>query len=245
MTGAPVEGAPFPVEAGRIPVDRRGLDRLATALIAYGVIGLLIAAAALIGMLWLAGRVGGLADGSGGQVDSILATLDSTATALTDASTSATSFSATLERTPPAVRQAAQAVGDLRGNLRSIEAQLGQLDLFGSQPFGNVAGQFGQMATDLEGLDTQLGLIATDLETNRAALTTNSASLSALAGRLTTISEQFSTGSVGKSLDDVRLVLTMLGVLVALWIAVPAGAALWLGRWLRQDQARDAGSQTP
>jgi uncharacterized phage infection (PIP) family protein YhgE len=160
---------------------------------------------------------------------------------LSDASTSATSFSATLERTPPAVRQAATAVGDLRGNLRTIEAQLGALDLFGGRPFSNVAGQFGQMATDLEGLDTQLAAIADDLESNRAALTTNSTSLSSLAERLRAISDDVQGGSLGERLDDVRLVLTVLGVLFALWIAVPAGAALWLGRWLRGELDREAG----
>ena len=224
-----------------LPASRGGLSRLASGLIAYGVVGLLIAVAALIGLLWLATRVSGVTDPAGTQMASIVDTLDETATALSDASTSATSFSATLERTPPAVRQAATAVGDLRGNLRTIEAQLGALDLFGSQPFGNVAGQFGQMATDLEGLDTQLAAIADDLESNRAALTTNSTSLSALAERLRTISDDVQGGSLGERLDDVRLVLTVLGVLFALWIAVPAGAALWLGRWLRRELARGVG----
>jgi len=238
VTGEPV------VDRRALLIERRGLGRLATGLMAYGVVGLLIAAAALIGLLWLSGRVGGLADGSGDQVDTILSTLDSTATALTDASISATSFSTTLERTPPAVRQAAQAIADLRGNFRTIEGQLRQLDLFGSQPFGDVAGQFGQMATDLEGLDTQLGLIATDLETNRSALASNSASLSGLAARLTTISSDLRGGSLGERLDDVRLVLTMLGVLCALWIAVPAGAALWLGRWLRRELAAESRAPT-
>jgi hypothetical protein len=220
-------------------LGRPALRRLANGLIAYGVVGLLIAVAALIGLLWLSGRVGGLTAGSGGQVDSIVETLDRTSIALTDASTSATSFSATLERTGPAVRQTAQAVGDLRGNFRSIESQLGQLDLFGTQPFGDVAGQFGQMATDLEGLDTKLAAIADDVEGNRSALTTNAGSLTALAARLTTISDELRSGSLAQRLDDVRLVLIVLAVLLALWIAVPAGAALWLGRWLRTELVRD------
>ena len=241
--GSPPSDGPLGTVRAAIPLpaDRVGLSRLASGLIAYGVVGLLIAAAALIGLLWLATRVSGITDPAGTQMSSIVDTLDETATALSDASTSATSFSATLERTPPAVRQAATAVGDLRGNLRTIEAQLGALDLFGGLPFSNVAGQFGQMATDLEGLDTQLAAIADDLESNRAALTTNSTSLSSLAERLRAISDDVQGGSLGERLDDVRLVLTVLGVLFALWIAVPAGAALWLGRWLRGELDREAG----
>ena len=47
-----------------------------------------------------------------------------------------------------------------------------------------MADQFGQIATDLEGLDTRLELIATDLEDNSDKLLANAASLTALGERL-------------------------------------------------------------
>lgn len=220
----------------RVPA-RPTLGRLATGLIAYGLLGLVIAALILAGLAWLSSRVAGMTDGTGTQVLSIVETLDETSTALTDASTSATSFSRTLERTPPAVRQAAKAIGDLRGNLRTIEAQLGEVSILGGRPFGSVAGQFGQMATDLEGLDTQLGLIADDLDTNRSALAANSTSLAALGDRLSGVADDLRGASVGGGLGEVRWFVTLLGVLLALWVALPAGGALWLGWWLRRELA--------
>jgi hypothetical protein len=220
----------------RVP-RRPALDRLATGLIAYGVLGLAIAALVLVGLAWLSSRIAGMTDGTGTQVLAIVDTLDETSTALTDASTSATSFSTTLERTPPAVRQAAQAIGDLRGNLRTIEAQLGEVSILGGRPFGGVAGQFGQMATDLEGLDTQLGLIADDLDTNRTALAANSTSLAALGDRLSGVADDLRGASVGAGLGEMRMLLTLLGLLLAVWVALPAGGALWLGWWLRREVA--------
>jgi uncharacterized protein YukE len=216
---------------------RRGLRRLASGLIAYGVVGLVIAAAGLIAVIWLSGRIGGLTDRTAGQLSTIADTLDETSSALGAAGASATSFSGTLDRTVPAVRQVGRAIGDLRGNLRSIEDQLGRVQILGSRPFGDVAGQFGQMATDLEGLDAQLGLIATDLEGNRSALTANAASLAAIGQRLGGMADDLGGGSnsVGTGLDDLGAILTLLSLLLVVWVALPAVGALWLGWWLRRE----------
>jgi hypothetical protein len=213
---------------------RPGLRRLAGGLIAYGVIGLAIALLGLVAMVWLSGRVGGLTARTATQVSTIVETLDRTSTALTEASISATSFAATLERTAPAVRQVGQAIGDLRGNLRSVEDQLGNIAIFGSRPFGSVAGQFGQMATDLEGLDSQLALIAGDLEGNRSALALNSVSLASIGERLRGIAEDVRSGTAGDGLDDLGVVVTLLSMLLVVWVALPAIGALWLGWWLRR-----------
>ena len=214
---------------------RTGLGRLSTGLIAYGAIGLAIAVIGTFALLWAGLRVGGVAARAGAQVESIVATLDETAAALTDASATATSFAVTLERTPPVVRQTAQTVGDLRTELRSVESQLGAVTIFGSRPLGNVAGIFGRMAADVEGLDTRLGLIATDLEGNKAALLANSASLQAVGTRLGQAADDLRGGVIEDGLADVQALITLVLVLLVVWTAVPAIGALLLGLWLRRE----------
>jgi len=159
---------------------RGGLRRLSGGLLVYGAIGLLLAAIGLVALLWIGGRLQGLAERTEPQVESIIATLDDTAQVLDDAGATARSFALTLERTPPTVRQAGQTVGNLQTNLRRLENQLASFTFLGQSPLGEAAAAVGQMATDLEGLDTRLGLIATDLEGNRDALLANAASLDAL-----------------------------------------------------------------
>ena len=215
----------------RVPL-RTGLRRLASGLIAYGAVGIALAVLGLVALIWLSGRVGGLGERTGNQVTTIVETLDRTSIALSEASSSATSFAGTLARTGPAVRQVALAIGDLRGNFRTIEDQLGRLQILGSQPFGNVASQFGQMATDLDGLDERLNLIAGDLDRNRTALAANAESLSAIGTRLTRIATEARDGTVAGALDDLRAVVTLLGLLLIVWVALPAIVALWLGWWL-------------
>jgi uncharacterized protein YukE len=216
-----------------------GRRRLTTALLAYGIVGVSLAVAGLITLAWVGGRVAGVTDRVQAQVADVIDVLDRTSSALRDAASSATSFSTTLERTPPAVRQTAQAIADLRGNLRDIEDQFGRIDILGSRPLGNVAGQFGQMATDLDGLDTRLGAIAADLDANRDALRTNSTSLQALADRLAGVAADARGGATGTGLGDLPAIIVVLGVLLVGWTALPSVGALWLGLWLRRRDAAE------
>ena len=75
---------------------RRGLRRLSTGLIAYGFLGLMLALVGGFAVAWVGGLVGAVADRTGEQVDSIVATLDEKAIVLSSMGTSATSFSGTL-----------------------------------------------------------------------------------------------------------------------------------------------------
>jgi hypothetical protein len=223
-------------------VDRRrplslrgGLLRLSTGLIAYGLIGVAVTVIGVFALLWVGGRLGGIAERTGDQVESIVATLDSTAVVLDRAGTSATSFAGTLERTPPAVRQTAVTVANLRANLVLVEGQLSAISILGSQPLANVADLFGQMATDLEGLDTRLETIATDLDDNRTALNANAASLQSLGTKLEDVADDLRGGGIEDSFADVQLILTVLSVLLIAWTALPAAAALGLGWWIRRE----------
>ena len=217
---------------------RVGLRRLSAALLIYGAVGVVLAVFCLVGMLYVGNRVGSLADSTGERVETLVGTVEDTATVLKDAGSTALSFANTLERTPPTVRQAATTVENMRQTLLTIQSQLGQFTILGSRPLGNVADQFGRIASDLEGLDTRLGLIATDLEDNRDKLLENSRSLTALGERLDTVAEDLASGFIEDSLDDVRLLISVIAVLLVVWTALPAIGALIVGAWLQRRTAR-------
>lgn len=218
---------------------RRGLRRLSTGLIAYGLTGLALALVGAFALSWVGGRVGAVADRTGEQVDSIVSTLDETALVLSSMGTSATSFSGTLERTPPAVRQTAQTVANLRANLRAnlilVQGQLAAINILGARPLADAANLFGQMAGDLEGLDTRLEVIAADLDDNRTALLDNSTRLQALGTELDGVADDLRGGTIEESLADVQLILIVLSALLVVWALLPAVGALGLGWWLRHE----------
>ena len=222
------------------PVSLRvGLRRLSTGLLIYGGIGLALAILGLIAMLYVGNRVTSLADSTGERVETLVATVEDSATVLKDAGATALSFANTLERTPPTVRQAASTIQSVRNTLLTIQSQLGQFTILGSRPLGNVADQFGQIATQMEGLDTRLELIATDLEDNRDKLLANARSLTALGERLDTIAEDLASGFIQDTLDDVRILLLVTVFVLVLWTAVPAVGALLFGLWLRRTLGPD------
>ena len=222
---------------------RSGLRRLATGLIAYGLIGIALAVVAAIALGWAGGRLSAVGGRVDTQIASVVETLDRTSTALADAGTSATSFSATMERTPPVVRQTAQAIADVRADLRAAEDQFSQVVLLGSRPLGGVADAFGRMATNLEGLDTRLDVIATDLESNRAALLTNASSLAALGERLGLVAEDLRGGVVEDGFADLQTSATILAIVLLIWMTIPAIGALWLGWWLRREYGREVAAK--
>jgi hypothetical protein len=235
MTPEPPSGIDSDQVVPRPMTLRRGLRRLSTGLIAYGVIGLVLALLGGLALAWVGGRVGGIADRTGEQVEAIVSTLDETALVLASMGTSATSFSGTLERSPPAVRQTAQTVGNLRENLVLVESQLSAINILGARPLANAANLFGQMAADLEGLDTRLEGIAADLDNNRAALQDNATKLRSLGTELDGVADGLRGGVVEESLADIQLILAVLSVLLVVWLAFPAAGALGLGWWIRNE----------
>lgn len=214
---------------------RAVLRRLGSGLIAYGVIGLVLALVVLIAVVWAWGRLAAVGGQVETQIAAVVETLDRTSVALADAGISATSFSGTMERTPPVVRQTAQAIADVRTDLRSAESQLSQFEILGRQPLGGVADSFGRMAANLDGLDERLDLIATDLESNRTALVANATSLSALGARLGLVADDLRGGVVEEGFADLRSSATVLAVVLLVWMTMPAAGALWLGWWLRRE----------
>ena len=243
MTGTTLQPiAPPPMPPPPPAPAASSADRLArglsTALIIYGAVGLAAALVGLIALSWLSGQMDALGDRASTAVITIADTLDDTATALEDSAETALSAAVTLERTPPIIRQTATTLGNLRENLLAVEGQLAAIQILGARPLANVAALVGDMATDLEGLDTRLALVADDVEANSDALLANSQSLRALGERLGDVAERLRTELVGESLDDLKTAMTVLALLLVAWMAVPAGGALGVGIWLRREVRR-------
>lgn len=218
---------------------RGGLLRLSTGLVVYGGIGLGVAALGLVAVAWASLRVAALTETVDREVGQLTTTLDRTAATLHDASDSAGAFSFTLDRTPPSVRQAADTIRNLRPNLQAVESQLASINILGSQPLADAARLFGQMAADLEGLDTRLDQIADDLDVDRDTLRQNAASLDDLGDRTTALSQRIQGGFVQSGIGDLGTVFVLTMLVFVGWTAVPAAGALVLGLWLRGVLVRD------
>ena len=160
---------------------------------------------------------------------------------LHDASTTAQTFTTTLGSTEEAVSAAANTIIGVRTNLETLESVLRAVNILGVSPLGPAANAVGGIATSIKGLDTRLTAIADGLSANGDALAANATSLGQLGDSMASLAERLRSGTVQDSLADVHLVIVAMLLLMTVWAAVPAIAALAFGAWLRRELRRAGG----
>ena len=218
---------------------RRGLSRLSNALMIYGVVGILAAAIGFAALVAASGRIGSLGERIVSEAVSLDAIIVLTADALGDAATTAGTFAPTVAQTSVAVTEAAAAVRDIEPRLRDLETQANAIEIFGQRPVASLGQVFGQIATDISGLDEQLEGIATELGRNREALTANAASLDALADLVRAYKGRLKPEAIDAGIDEARRLLLFTLTLFIGWTAVPAVGSLIVGRWMRRLVERE------
>jgi hypothetical protein len=229
--GDPAETAGEP---GTTREWRLGLRRLANALIVYGIIGLVAAVIGLAALVSASARIGSLGERIVSEAVSLDSIIVLAADALDDAATTAETFGPTLNRTSGTVRGAAGALRDVEPRLRELEAQANAIDIFGQRPVAPLGQLFGQIATDISGLDEQLDGIATEMGRNEFALTANAESLGALADLVRAYKGRLEPAAIDAGIDDVRRLLLITLALFIGWTTVPAIGSLIVGRWMRR-----------
>jgi hypothetical protein len=235
------------------PLDLRGgLRRLSRGLIAYGIIGLIVAAIGFGSMVWVNGRISHLRGEAEATLARLATTTELAATVLRGASTTAQSFSGTVDQSAQAVSSAALTITEVRSELSALEAQLRSFSFLGATPLASSADAVGRIATSMEGLETELPLIAGGLAGNRDALARNAASLAELGDSTEALAARLGPSVPQDSLGDVQQVIAMTLLMFTVWSFVPAVGALVLGAWLRRElgrsrsarQVRSAGTPT-
>lgn len=217
---------------------RIGLARLSRALIAYGIVGLVITAIGFGALVWANDRVSSLHRETEATVARLAATTQVAAFVLRGASTTATSFSSTVDQTAQAVAAAAVTVTEVRSDLAALEAQLRSVSILGATPLSSPADAVGRIAASMDGLDGRLSLIADSVRGDRDALAGNATALGELADSAQALAARLGSGSGGDSFGEVQLIIAVTLLAFAAWSFVPAVGALALGVWLRRELAR-------
>jgi hypothetical protein len=217
---------------------RGGLRRLSQGLIAYGIIGLVVAAIGFGALVWVDGRVTHLR----AEVETTLVqratTMELAAKVLHDTSTTAQSFTVTVDQSAQAVSSAAQTITEARSDLSALEAQLRSVSILGATPLSSTADAVGRIVASMEGLDPRLFLIADSLKGNQAALAANATSLGQLGDVTEALAGRLGSGVIEDSLGDLQRLISITLLVLAAWSVVPAVGAIVLGVWLRRVLGR-------
>ena len=215
-----------------------GLPWLSRGLIAYGLVGLVVAASGFGATVWVNGRISSLRTDAEATVTQAASTMALSAILLRGASTTVQSFSGTADGARQAVSAAAVTITEVQSDLAGLEAQLRSVSIFGATPLSSSADAVGRIAASMDGLGSQIPIIADDLTANRDALAANAASLTGLADSLAGLAARLGPGTRTDSLGDVQQVIAVTLLMFAAWSFVPAVGALALGLWLRRQLAR-------
>jgi hypothetical protein len=129
---------------------------LSQGLIAYGIVGLVVAAIGFGALVWVNGRISSLRAGAEVTVAQAATTMHLTATVLRGASTTAQSFSGTVDQSAQAVSSAGVTITEVRSDLSALEVQLRSVNFLGSTPLSSPADAVGRIAASMDGLDAQV-----------------------------------------------------------------------------------------
>lgn len=199
---------------------------------AYGLVGILLAAACAVLLL----RAMPLLSSIDRQRAEIVRALDLTATAIGDIDVGAGRAGGSLRSAAASARSAATLSDDLAGTMSSLRDTSTDLSILGSHPFGALADDFDRVAGRANALSASMTTLAGSLDLNTADFETVSADATALRAQVTSLRDVLAGdgAALGGSLDALLLV----GLAILLWLAAPAIASLAVGiAWLRATEA--------
>ena len=218
--------APFGAPSGRRRVRYR---QLAWALIAYGVVGLLLAA----GSLLLVARTLPTLESIDRQSVELVRWLDVTAGGIGDVERGASNAGTSLESAAASARSAAALSDDLSATMASMRDASG-LSILGSRPFAGLTDDFDRVSGRAHALASNMTELAGSLDSNKADFAAVASDAIALRMQVTELRDVVAgDGSTGLEGPVGRFVLVLVGLI--LWLALPAVASLIGGVvWLRE-----------
>lgn len=211
---------------------------LSRGLIAYGLVGLVVATIGVGATIWANGRIAELRSEAHLTVTRVANTMEIAASVLVGASSTARSFSGTANQAAEAVSAAVLTTAEARSDLSALETQLRSVSFLGATPLSSSADAVGRIVTSMEGLDAELVLVAEGLEANRDALAGNGSSLRELADSTRGLARGLGPSIGLDTIADVQQVIAVTLLMFAAWSIVPAAGALALGLWLRRGLER-------
>ncbi len=208
---------------------RRRRRQIAWGLVAYGLVGIVVAGACAFLLL----RTIPVLASIDHQRTEIVRALDLTADAISDIDQGASRAGTSLRSAASSARSAATLSDDLSQTMAALRDTSGNLSILGSHPFADLADDFDRVAGRASALATNMTTLAGSLDLNTTDFVAVSADAIALRSQVTALRDALA-GDGPAALDGSLDRLLVLALAVLLWLAAPSIASLALGVvWLR------------
>ena len=213
--------------------------RIGAALLAFGVIGLMLAGLLALGLVGGAIAARGLDERLEADQARLAQTLDRLGTTLGSVVTTMDNAGATLESSSTTLIHARDVLDQLAATSDELAGAL-DITILGNQPFVAASRRFTELAARVRVFREDANVLA-------ARLATNAEDVVALSGRLESIETQ--VGELADRIDAYDrtgeivgffVIGILLGGLLAAWLAVAAATCAWVGWRLRNVPLRPA-----
>ncbi len=174
----------------------RFLRSAALALAAYGVLGLVIAAAMLIVGVSTFTQVASLQRTLESERASLVQSIHTVSATLHDTAGATTNFEQSIDQARVAADQASSLANSSAGTFRQLGAEAGAINFLGVQPLIGIAPQFGTSADQLQQLAITLGATRDALSRNGNDVGRVGGDLNQLQGQLDTVANSLSQPGV-------------------------------------------------
>lgn len=217
-------------------MDRLGIAprRLGTALLAFGLVGLVLAAIVAAGLIAGAAAARNLDERLDADqarlvelLDQLVATVDRAAVTTDNAG-----------RTLATTGQTVDAAGAMLDGLAVVADQLaGSLDfsILGQRPLAGAATQFGAFAEQVRVVGGSVDQLSASLETNAGDTAALAADIERLSGQVDAIAGRIASFDRTSELVDLLVAGSLLLGLLVAWLAIAAGLLAWAGWRLRRS----------
>jgi hypothetical protein len=216
-------------------MDTLGIERrrLGTGLLAFGLVGLVLAAVVAAGLIAGAVAARNLDDRLAADQARIVELLDQLVATVDRTAVSAGNASDTLATTGRTVASAAVMLDGLAVVADQLADSL-DFSIFGQQPLAGAAVRFGELAVQVRAVGEDVDALAANLDTTSGDVAALAADIDRLAGQVDAIALRIADFDRTAELVDLLVAgILLLGLLVA-WLAVGAAFTAWAGWRLRR-----------
>jgi hypothetical protein len=211
--------------------------RIAWALVAYGVAGLILTAASMAAVLGALPSI----DAIDRERAAIVRSLDIAASGIADAEKGMSGAGGSLGSAAVSARSAAMLTDDLATTMASLRDASG-VSVLGNQPFAPLADDFDRVASRARALGASMTTLAGSLDQDTLDFTTVAADAAALRVQIAGLRDALTQNGTD-GLDAGLRRLFIIVILLLAWLGLPAiaslvGGSLWLREQRRDDTAR-------
>ena len=208
--------------------------RLGTAMLAFGLVGLVIAGIVAIGLIGGAFAARSLDDRLEADQARLTVALTDVTDTLGSLSTSLDGMSGTLATSSATLLHASDVLDKLASVSESLAGAL-DISILGNRPFQGASERIRELAAQIRVFEEDAARLAANLSTNAGDLEDLAANLAKLQGQAAELTERVAAFDRTDEIVGLLVGGILLGGLLVAWIAVAAGACAWFGWRLRRN----------